>query len=160
VWPRQEPEIQLVEIGRLTEDDLPCLAELYREFWGEGSSLELMRVTFRRLATNPNYIFLIAKIDGYVAGSVMGIVCDELYGECKPFMLVEDVIVGKDFRRKGIGTVLMRRLEDHAAERKCNYIIFVTERERTEAHQFYKSLGYELDAYKGFKKRLATIVHA
>jgi GNAT superfamily N-acetyltransferase len=149
-----------MEIGRLTEDDLPSLADLYREFWGEGSSLELMRVTFRRLVTNPNYIFLIAKMDERIAGSAMGIVCDELYGECKPFMVVEDVIVGKDFRRKGIGSLLMRRLEHLAAERTCNYIIFVTERERTEAHQFYESLGYKPDAYKGFKKRLAAEVRA
>ena len=141
--------------GRLTEGDLEALAGLYKQFWGDESSLEKMRATFRRLVANPNYVFLGAKQEGRLVGSVMGIVCEELYGECKPFMVVEDVIVDKSHRRAGIGSVLMRELETCAVERGCGYIIFVTEADRIDAHRFYESLGYQPDAYKGFKKRLA-----
>jgi GNAT superfamily N-acetyltransferase len=148
-----------MEIERLTETDLPILAELYKQFWGEESSLEKMRAAFHRLSNDPNYIFIVAKIDECVVGSVMGIVCEELYGECKPFMVVEDVIVDKRYRREKIGTSLMQELEKLAIERNCSYIIFVTENERVDAHRFYESLGYRLDAYKGFKKRLNTSVH-
>jgi GNAT superfamily N-acetyltransferase len=130
---------------------------LYKQFWGEESSLEMMRAAFQRLSLDPDYVFLVAKLKGGVIGSIMGIVCEELYGECRPFMVVEDVIVDKDHRRKGIGASLMRQLEECAADRNCGYIIFVTEKERTEAHRFYESLGYTLDAYRGFKKRLARL---
>jgi ribosomal protein S18 acetylase RimI-like enzyme len=145
-----------MEIERLTEDDLPHLAELYKQFWGENSSLDKMRATFQKLSNNPNYVFLVAKSSGHVVGSIMGIVCEELYGECRPFMVVEDVIVDREQRRKGIGASLMRELETIAADRACGYIIFVTEKERTDAHRFYESLGYKPDAYKGFKKRLSS----
>ena len=84
----------------------------------------------------------------------MGIVCEELYGDCKPFMVIEDVVVQKDHRRSGIGSALMGALERCAVERNCNYIIFVTESERKEAHRFYESLGYNSHAYQGFKKYL------
>lgn len=144
-----------MEIERLTEGDLPRLAELYKQFWGEDSSLDKMRATFQKLSNNPNYVFLVAKSNRRVVGSVMGIVCEELYGECRPFMVVEDVIVDKEQRRKGIGASLMHELETIAADRVCGYIIFVTEKERIDAHRFYESLGYKPDAYKGFKKRLA-----
>ena len=86
----------------------------------------------------------------------MGIVCEELYGECLPFMVVEDVIVDADRRREGIGSALMCELERRAVESNCGYIIFVTESERTDAHRFYESLGYKPDAYRGFEKRLRT----
>lgn len=143
-----------MEIGELTESDLEALAGLYKQFWGEDSSPEKMRSTFQRLRTNPNYIFLVARRDGRLTGSVMGIVCEELYGECRPFMVVEDVIVDQNHRRQGIGSLLMRELERLATTRDCAYIIFVTEQDRTTAHQFYASLGYSPDKYRGFKKRL------
>ena len=143
-----------MEIGRLTEGDLTALAGLYKQFWGEDSCLERMRETFGRLKDDPRYIFLAAWSESRLVGSVLGIVCEELYGECVPFMVVEDVIVDTGRRRGGIGTALMCELEKQAVESNCGYIIFVTESERTDAHRFYASLGYKPDAYKGFKKRL------
>ncbi|UCF95421.1 MAG: GNAT family N-acetyltransferase [Desulfobacterales bacterium] len=145
-----------MEIRKLIEDDLASLAGLYQQFWGEVSSVEKMRTTFQRLKRNPNYIFLVAEQQNRLVGSVTGIICEELYGDCKPFLVVEDVIVDQHHRRLGIGSSLMRELERYAVKSNCNYIIFVTELERTEAHRFYESIGYKSDAYKGFKKRLKT----
>jgi len=145
---------EIMEIRKLTENDLVSLAVLYKQFWGEESSLEKMRATFQRLKRNSSYILLVADEQNNLVGSVMGIICEELYGDCKPFMVVEDVIVDKHQRRLGIASSLMGELERCAAKHNCNYIIFVTESERAEAHRFYESLGYKSDAYKGFKKRL------
>ena len=141
-------------IRKLTENDLVGLAALYKQFWGESSSLEKMRATFQRLNKNPNYILLVADEENVLIGSVMGIICEELYADCRPFMVIEDVIVDEHQRRRGIASSLMRELEGQAVEHHCNYIIFVTESERKDAHRFYESLGYKSDAYKGFKKRL------
>lgn len=143
-----------MEIRRLVKDDLESLAALYKQFWGEASSLEKMQPTFQRLDKNPNYVFLVMEKQHQLVGSVLGIICEELYGDCKPFMVVEDVIVDKHYRRMGIASSLMRELEKIASKNNCNYIIFVTESERTEACEFYESIGYKSDAYKGFKKRL------
>jgi GNAT superfamily N-acetyltransferase len=99
-------------------------------------------------------MLLVAEDKNRLIGSVMGILCEELYGEFKPFMVVEDVIVDKHHRRLGIASSLMRELEKYALKNNCNYIIFVTESDRKDAHKFYESIGYKADAYKGFKKRL------
>ncbi|MGA2162355.1 MAG: GNAT family N-acetyltransferase [Methanoregula sp.] len=143
-------------IRRLAEEDLPALARLYVQFWSEESSLGWMQETFRRLRDDPDYIFLVADVDDEIAGSLMGIICEEIYGECRPFMVLEDVIVDREFRQQGIGSALMREVEAYAVSRNCNYIIFVSERERTDAVPFYRSLGYAPDSYRGFKKRLGT----
>jgi GNAT superfamily N-acetyltransferase len=141
-------------IRRLKKEDLPALARLYVQFWNEESSPGKMQETFARLRDDPDYIFLVADVDDEIAGSLMGIVCEELYGECRPFMVIEDVIVDQKFRQQGIGSALMREIEAYAVSRNCNYIIFVSERERTDSLPFYRSLGYEPDSYRGFKKRL------
>ena len=144
----------MIKTVELDSNDLESLAGLYKQFWNEESDVTAMQATFQRLADNPDYIFLGAKRDGELLGSVMGIVCEELYGKCQPFMVVEDVVVDGASRRKGVGSQLMAELERRAAERSCSYIIFVTEQDRTTAHRFYESLGYSPDKYKGFKKKL------
>ena len=138
----------------MTEDDLESLAGIYKQFWEEDSCRDKMRASFRKLSKNPNYLFLGAKHNGRLVGSAMGIICEELYGECKPFMVIEDVIVDRSHRRKGIGAELMVELERRAVERGCAYIILVTDQDRADAHRFYQSLGYNGEKYKGFKKRL------
>jgi ribosomal protein S18 acetylase RimI-like enzyme len=130
-------------IRNLKEEDLPSLADLYRQFWNEASSIDKMTKTFGRLSNNPNYIFLVAEQDKTAVGSAMGIVCEEHYCQCDPFMVIEDVIVDGPHRRQGIASALMTELERRATTSGCAYIIFVTEAERTEAQRFYASLGFK-----------------
>ena len=147
-------ENKTMDIERLTKQDLSPLAELFKQFWGKNSSLEKMRVTFERLAVNPAYILLTAKQGAELLGFAMGIVCEELYGECKPFMVIEDLIVDKNQRRIGVGAALMRELEKCAVDHDCCQIILVTEADRKQTLKFYRSLGYEFEPYKGFKKQV------
>ena len=142
-----------MNIEKLSEHDLPELAELFKQFWGENSSLEKMRTTFSRLVGNPAYILLTAKLDGNLAGFIMGVVCEELYGDCQPFLVMEDFVVDKNSRRAGIGATLMKKPEQSAIELGCNQIIFLTEANRPDAIGFYCSQGYDHELYKGFKKQ-------
>ncbi|MDH3981435.1 MAG: GNAT family N-acetyltransferase [Kiritimatiellaceae bacterium] len=143
-----------MSITDLTEDDLPALASLYKGFWGEESSVDKMKSTFAKLKNNPDYTFLTARLDEQIVGSVMGIVCYELYGECKPFMVVENMIIDKNVRRQGVGSQLIVSIEEKAKERGCCHIILVTETNRYDACPFYESLGFDPDKNKGFKKKL------
>lgn len=142
-----------MNIEKLSEHDLPELAELFKQFWGENSSLETMRTTFSRLVENPAYFLLAAKLDGKLAGFIMGVVCEELYGDCQPFLVMENFVVDKNSRKAGIGAALMKTLEQSAIERGCSQIIFLTEANRPDAIGFYRSQGYDHEPYKGFKKQ-------
>jgi ribosomal protein S18 acetylase RimI-like enzyme len=144
------------EIVTLTEQDLPALAGLYRQFGGERSALEDMRRVFHRLENNPGYRLLGAKRGKQLVGTVMGVICEELYGRCRPFMVVEDMIVDGAGRRQGAGTLLMRAIEQEAVRRDCSYIMLVTDSFRTEALAFYRSLGYDPSRYRGLKKYLES----
>jgi ribosomal protein S18 acetylase RimI-like enzyme len=145
-----------VNITRLTEYDLPSLAELFTQFWGEVSSIEKMKSSFAKISNSPTYILLAAKQNEKLIGFAMGIICRELYGDCKPFMVIEDLIVHKNQRRSKVGSGLMRELEKIAIENDCCQVIFVTEAKRTEGCRFYKSLGYEFEPHRGFKRKLET----
>ena len=114
-----------------------------------------MTDTFNKINGNPNYIILVAKIENKVVGSVMGIVCDELFGNCLPFMVVENVAVLKEYRRRGVARELLIKLEEHAKQRFCTTILFVSSEHRTAAHKLYESVGYGIDKVNGYRKRLS-----
>ncbi|MFD2877411.1 GNAT family N-acetyltransferase [Paenibacillus rhizoplanae] len=63
-------------------------------------------------------------VDGELLGSLMGIVCQDLVGDCRPFMVIENVVVSSRARRQGLGKKLMTAIEAIAHERDCYYIIF------------------------------------
>lgn len=146
-----------MKIERLTAPDLPHLADLFQHFWGEDSSLDTMRSTFGRIAANPAYILLTAKQKGRLIGFIMGVICEELYGNGQPFLVIEDLIVDKNLRRLGAGTALMLEMEKRAIKRGCGQIIFVTETDRPDSIRFYNSLGYDAETHRGFKKRLRHV---
>lgn len=143
-----------MKIRRTIKEDMLELALLYKQFWNEDSSIELMEMKFIELQENPNYILLSALEENHLIGSVLGIICEELYGECKPFLLIEDLIVDHKYRRKGIGKALMTEIEKLALENDCYQILLITHNDRKDAIAFYESLGFNPDTHKGFKKTL------
>ncbi|MCL2856448.1 MAG: GNAT family N-acetyltransferase [Oscillospiraceae bacterium] len=141
-------------IRDLQTQDIPALAELYRQFWGDDSDVAKMKNKFAELRARNDYILLCAIEEDNVCGSVMGIVCEELYGDCLPFLLLENMVVDGTSRREGVGKALLARLEELAKSKGCRQIILVTESDRDDARGFYAAVGFHPTANAGFKKKL------
>ena len=137
----------------MIKEDIPQLALLYKQFWGEESSINTMYINFYKFQENGSHILLSAVEDNQLIGSVMGVICGELYGDCNSFLVIENMIVDKEYRNRGIGRALISELEIRAAK-KCNQIILITETNRIDACSFYESVGYKPEIHKGFKKKL------
>lgn len=145
----------MITIDKLTLNDLNGLKLLYESgFEGSATDSNRMVEVFNQIKDNPNYIILCAKVAHQVVGSVMGVVCNELFGNCLPFMVVENVVVLNDYRRLGIAKQLMQSLEEQAMIKKCTTILFVSSEHRKGAHKLYESLGYGADKVNGYRKRL------
>jgi len=141
-------------IREMIADDILQLAQLYKQFWDEDSSLDTMYKQFSKLSTSGTHVFLSAVENDRLIGSVMGVICEELYGDCKPFMVLENLIVDRSYRNKGVGRALINELERTATAKNCTQIILVTETNRIDACSFYESAGYKPGTHKGFKKKL------
>jgi predicted N-acetyltransferase YhbS len=148
-------EINLVTITRITYDDLNDLSNLYEQLLGKKTNFPKFKDKFTLINSNKNYVLIGAK-DGNknLVGSLLGIICQDLGGECKPFMVVENVIVKNNYRRMGIGKTLMTFIENFARKRDCYFTMLVSAFKRKDAHKFYESIGYNNDVVKGFKKYL------
>lgn len=143
-----------MNIKPISREDLPALSRLYEELMGIPTDETRMNDVFEAAEALGNYHVLGAFHEGKLAGSVMGIVCLDLVGSCKPFMVIENVIVSDHIRRQGIGKKLMAEIEKIAVDRGCAYIILVSGEKRKEAHVFYEKLGYREEQVEGYRKHL------
>ncbi len=142
----------MLSINKISKNDLSELADLFKELTGNEQNVEKMEKNFLLMESSENYIVLGAKINGKLAGSVMGIVCLDIVDDCRPFMLIENVIVSEKYRRQGVGKALMLNIENTSVSKNCYYTMFVSGSQRKEAHKFYESIGYGNDIVRGFKK--------
>lgn len=143
----------MISIQLATVSDILSLSNLFEELAGITTDISKMNDQFILMESDPAYVVLVAK-EEIVVGSVMGVICRDLVGDCNPFMVVENVIVSFEYRGKGIGRKLIQRIEEIAIKNRCNYIMFVSRSDRKDAHRFYESIGYGLDVVQGFKKFL------
>lgn len=142
-----------IQIGRITQEDLIHLKQIYEELIEEPTDLASLEKQFKELDRDPHYYLLGAKDGDELAGTVMGVICRDLIADSRPFMVIENVIVSQHHHRKGVGQLLMNELERIAVEHHCGYMILVSSGHRTAAHRFYENLGYTEDV-RGFRKPL------
>ncbi len=83
----------------------------------------------------------------------MGILCPDMI-ENRPFMIMENMIVDKNWQGKGVGKLLLKKIETIACENNCLFIQFCSSMFRKGAHNFYYRAGYSPDEVKGFRKWL------
>jgi GNAT superfamily N-acetyltransferase len=145
----------MLTIVPLEEADLKQLAGLSRELCGREANMTCLKDSLAKILGNPDYILIGAKDDQQrLIGSVMGIVCSDIVGDCRPFVVLENLIVSEKARGLGIGKMLVNYIEERARERNCYYIMFTSLAKRKQAHRFYESIGYAKGVVEGFKKYL------
>ncbi len=142
----------MIAIKPISYDDLSQLCNLYDGLADRKTNPTKLMGVYQAIKDNDHYVILGAFHDHVLVGSLMGIICHDLVGECKPFMVIENVIVSHRVRRQGIGKDLMLTIEQIAKDRGCYYIIFVSGEQRKEAHLFYEKLGFKDENVQGYRK--------
>ena len=104
------------------------------------SEEQFVKERLEKLDTTREVVF-VAELDGEVAGYVHAEVYSLLYWE--PMVNILGLAVSSDFRRKGAGKALMKRVEEWAKERKIKEIRLNSGGTRKEAHEFYRTIGFD-----------------
>ena len=93
-----------------------------------------------RLLSRHDQQLLVAECDGRIVGWVHAVVAE--YVEVDAFVVIAGLIVDKRYRRKQIGSLLMRHAEEWAAKSGYTVVRLWSSSARTAAHEFYQALGY------------------
>lgn len=141
-----------------TEEDIPRILELYVELVittseaerGMALSMGNYRRVFAEILATPGHELLVAEDRGTVAGTMVLLIMPNLSHSASPWALVENLVVDRRYRRRGVGKLLMEYAIARAKEAGCYKLTLSSNKRRREAYRFYCSLGFEPSAH-GFR---------
>jgi ribosomal protein S18 acetylase RimI-like enzyme len=136
-----------MEIRAYEDADEPTVIALWSEDGSDAAPHNDPATVIRNKLAVERDLFLVAVIDGAVAGTVMG-------GFDGHRGWVYAVMVGQSHRRKGVGSALLRRLEALLAERGCMKVNLQVCATNAGVVAFYEQLGYAVEERVSMGKRL------
>ncbi|MEO8216528.1 MAG: GNAT family N-acetyltransferase [Acidobacteriota bacterium] len=138
-----------IAIRQATAEDLPALLMLYRQLDSVNSALtpERLSVVFAALSSYPDYHIYLAEDDGTIAGTFALLIMDTLGDRCAPAGIVEDVVVDRSRRGRGVGESMMQFAMDRCRFRGCYKLVLSSNVRREDAHRFYERIGFERHGY-------------
>lgn len=147
----------MATVRTATEKDIPRILELYRQLafnpppaGAPVPSMEEYRRVFNKMSAVPGYRLLVAEEDGEILGTTVLVILPGFTHGVSPFAVVEYVVVDEQYRRRGIGKLLMDYVIARSKEAGCYKIMLTSDKRREQAHQFYESLGFAASAH-GFR---------
>jgi N-acetylglutamate synthase-like GNAT family acetyltransferase len=141
--------------------DLPDLVRLIDELTitasPAASRLPVDRSSYARglaeVLADPRQRMLVAEVGGRIAGTLTVIVIPNLSHRGSPWAVVENVIVDRRYRRRGVARDLVAAAIRRARAAGCYKVGLTSNLSRREAHRFYAGLGFEAYAH-GYRLEL------
>ena len=109
----------------------------------ESGDLSVYRDALARMQSQPGNVYLVAEIDGRVAGCLQYTLIHGLSRAGASRAQIEGVRVDADHRGQRIGEAMMQAAIDRARADGCALVQLTTDRRRGDAHRFYERLGFE-----------------
>lgn len=128
-------------IRNILENDLGYNCELYK-----------LNKRIDEMIKRGNYQIFVACDDDKVVGFI-GCVSYLAFELDNEGMKIIALAVSKEYRRKGIGTELLKTAEYWAKENSIEVVLLNSGLQRADAHAFYETQGYLKKSY-GFIKRI------
>ncbi len=135
-----------ISIRPATKDDAPGIARLVTQLGYPAAEAEIASRLAPILA-HPDYAIWVAEADGRVVGLTgvfihLALEYDGYYGR------LLGLVVDEPFRGKGIGRLLLAKTERWLRARGVNKLTLTSGKQRTEAHKFYRRLGYDETGFR------------
>lgn len=138
---------EALTLREATADDLPQVLALYAQPGMNDSGvidLDQAKAIFAQFARYPSYrLWVACDAQGEVIGSYALLVMHNLAHMGTPAAVVEDVVVHPQHRSQGMGRQMMEHARTLAREAGCYKLALSSNQQRTRAHAFYESLGFE-----------------
>lgn len=129
--------------------DVPELLSLIHELEHELSAQQVRKnlAALKKLGETP----LVATLDGKVVG-LCGISSRVVIHRAAPLGRITALAVAKEAQGQGIGRMLVEAAEGWMRKQGCQLVEVTSNDRRSEAHAFYRHMGYERTSIRFFKK--------
>jgi ribosomal protein S18 acetylase RimI-like enzyme len=123
-----------------------------RELWPDKKLItNELKTVYENGINNENQIYICAETEDRMVGFCSLTIVNSFLASGK-LAYIDELIVDRNFRRKGIGLLLLSEIERIAKEKYCNQIELVSAFHRENAHLFYERYGFNKEAFLFTKK--------
>lgn len=135
--------------------DAGAVARIAAEALGHETDAETVEERISELCSDPSCFIrvFVSDDDGEVRGFIQAEKYTPIYGDCGYNIIALAVL--PEWQNRGVGSALVRALEEHAKRSGAGYVRVNSRMERKNAHSFYEYLGYECDKVQ---KRFIKII--
>ncbi|RUM98650.1 GNAT family N-acetyltransferase [Pseudaminobacter arsenicus] len=152
--------LQSLTIRPANSADIAAIVALFAadELGGHGdttdpAALPLYQAAFDRIEASANDMLYVAELDGEVVGTFQTTLIVSMTGQGAPSLRIEAVQTRTDKRGMGIGEKMIRFAVRQARDCDAKSVHLTSNLKRTDAHRFYRRLGFE-QSHAGFKLKL------
>jgi ribosomal protein S18 acetylase RimI-like enzyme len=146
-----------MEFGIGNKDDLAGILELLKQLIENAGSSDNIDLKYANKKweeiENNNIKYFLAKDNGRIIGSCYICIIPNLTYNGKSIGYIENVIVDKNYRKRGIGKKIMEMAIEYAKENNCYKVVLQSGKKRVEAHKFYEKIGFNGKSKKAYELR-------
>lgn len=130
-------------IEKLEKKDLKEAIAIYDDNHNLKTNYEKLFKEYDDIYNNPDYLNIVAKLDGKIVGMATVIVNHDIVEELLPFLTIWNLGVHKDYRRMKIATKMIEYIDDFRKKLGCSFMALLAEKNNKVAQSFYESLDFE-----------------
>ena len=137
----------MFEIRKLNINDLEGLIRLLEQLWvGKTIEADAVKRVIEKGLNSDSQIYICAIDQGKLVGFCSLTIKNNLWVSAN-LGNVDELVVDSGYRNKGIGKLLMNKIEQIARDHDCKRLELDSSFHRTIAHGFYERLGFDKRAY-------------
>ena len=137
-------------IRKAVKTDNESLMLLYNQFVGQDRYSKHINDSFSSVLTNSsNRIFIAEKDDVIIGFSTVSFRRVVRYP--KPIAELDELFVGEEFRKQGVGKLLLDAVVNESKKRNCYRVYIESAYTHKAAHVFYEKNGFVNYGYHFFK---------
>ena len=138
-----------IEIRFTIKEDLKDLPWLYRQYHNGDTKLKTnkksMLKKFEELAKNEDYKFVSAVDGDKLVGFCSVVVNHDIVEQQKPILMLWNLRVHPDYRRKKIGKRMLEFIENYGKSVNASFVFLGCDKDNDSAREFYTNIGYGED---------------
>jgi N-acetylglutamate synthase-like GNAT family acetyltransferase len=139
--------MQDILIRKANESDLPAIRELLDDLIGaldntEGIDIEIALRICSHLMHDASSHFLVADMNATAVGLINFTIRRTVLHR-SPSALINELVVARDYRRKGVGRQLVLAAIQRCKALGCCEVEVSTEKTNVKARDFYRQCGFE-----------------
>ncbi|AOT07679.1 GNAT family N-acetyltransferase [Pseudoalteromonas luteoviolacea] len=134
------------------QSDLAGIMQLFKELRPHDPDLthDALMSGWKIIEQDPNNHLIVAELEGEVASTCQLTIAPTLTNDVRPFAVIEHVVTGTRFRRRGLSEKVIEAAVELAWQQGCYKVMLLSGETRTAAHGVYEKVGFISGTERGF----------